>query len=227
MTFGSLFTGGVREHGGGFDLGLIAAGFTPRWEVEITRGRDVRQCGAESLERVDLICGGPPCQRVSGASRISGTQTGETLWLEMLRIVAVLKPTWVLVEQPASVDRSLIVDITEGLQRSGYGVSGRIVNSVHWLPQYRARWFVIGRMGAIGVALRDHLYVAGERLETLNGQRVQYGRYLGSCTNCMRGGIPTRFRERRFACVAAGNAVSVPVAQWLGEQIRRVHADGN
>jgi DNA (cytosine-5)-methyltransferase 1 len=71
LTFGSLFAGI-----GGFDLGFERAGMVCRWQIEVDvycrrvlakhwpdvrRYEDIRYVGAE-LERVDVICGGDPCQ---------------------------------------------------------------------------------------------------------------------------------------------------------------------
>ena len=70
LTFGSLFAGI-----GGFDLGFERAGFECRWQVEIDnyatkilekhwpkvhRERDIRECNASNLGRVDCIIGGFP-----------------------------------------------------------------------------------------------------------------------------------------------------------------------
>ena len=74
LTFGSLFAGI-----GGFDLGFERAGMVCKWQVEIDdyanrvlakhwpdvhRERDIRECGVHNLERVDVICGGFPCQDI-------------------------------------------------------------------------------------------------------------------------------------------------------------------
>ena len=78
MTMGGLFSGI-----GGFELGFTRAGFDVRWMVErdpfcrkvlqkhwpkVRQYEDVRTVGSE-LERVDVICGGWPCQPVSSAAR--------------------------------------------------------------------------------------------------------------------------------------------------------------
>ena len=81
FTVGSLFTGI-----GGFDLGLERAGWEVRWQVEIEPFRqrslaqhwpDVKRradiaTDTDGLERVDLICGGFPCQDVSVAGQRKG-----------------------------------------------------------------------------------------------------------------------------------------------------------
>jgi DNA (cytosine-5)-methyltransferase 1 len=109
LTFGSLFAGI-----GGIDLGLERAGMVCKWQVEsddyatrvlkkhwpnVQRFRDVRDCGVHNLPRVDLICGGFPCQDVSFAGKRQGL-AGErtTLWSEFARIIRELEPRWVLAE---------------------------------------------------------------------------------------------------------------------------------
>lgn len=84
LTFGSLFAGI-----GGFDLGFERAGMVCKWQVEIDdyanrvlakhwpdvhRERDIRECGVHNLERVDVICGGFPCQDISYAGRGAGLE---------------------------------------------------------------------------------------------------------------------------------------------------------
>jgi DNA (cytosine-5)-methyltransferase 1 len=107
MTVGSLFSGI-----GGFDLGLERAGMTVRWQVErdpwcqkvlakhwpdVPRYENVEDVGGE-LECVDLICGGFPCQPVSVAGQRQGTDDDRWLWPEFRRIVGLLGPRYVLVE---------------------------------------------------------------------------------------------------------------------------------
>ena len=93
LIFGSLFAGI-----GGIDLGLERAGMKCAWQVEIDpyaqkvlekhwpevkRYSDIRDCGADNLDVVDLICGGFPCQDISYAGKgagIEGERSG--LWKE-------------------------------------------------------------------------------------------------------------------------------------------------
>jgi DNA (cytosine-5)-methyltransferase 1 len=108
-TVGSLFSGI-----GGLELGLERAGWEVRWQVEVDdycrrvlakhwpdvpKFGDIRTVTGGALERVDLICGGFPCQDISVAGRragIDGERSG--LWTEYARLVRLLRPRYVLVE---------------------------------------------------------------------------------------------------------------------------------
>jgi len=115
MTFGSLFAGI-----GGFDLGLERAGMECRWQVEIDdyasrvlakhwphvqRWGDVRTFPPGPAEewRVDLICAGVPCQPVSHAGKQKGADDERWMWGEALRVVADIKPTFFVAENPIGI----------------------------------------------------------------------------------------------------------------------------
>lgn len=114
ITFGSLFSGI-----GGIDLGLERAGMVCKWQVEINdyankvlekhwpnvpRFRDVRECGSANLEYVDLICGGFPCQDISGAGKRAGINAERSgLWTQFSRILGELRPHYALVENVSNL----------------------------------------------------------------------------------------------------------------------------
>jgi len=102
MKVGSLFAGI-----GGFDLGFERAGFTVAWHAEIDRAAsailtyrwpgvpnlgDVTKINGSSIEPVDVICGGFPCQDLSVAGKRAGfTGKRSVLAFEFLRIVAEMR----------------------------------------------------------------------------------------------------------------------------------------
>ena len=108
MRFVSLFSGI-----GGIDLGLERAGMecvgqveydpwcnqilekhwpdTPRWQ-------DIHDLDPEELPDHDLIAGGFPCQPVSLAGKRLAQDDPRWLWPEYLRIIRVVRPRYVLVE---------------------------------------------------------------------------------------------------------------------------------
>lgn len=214
MTQGSLFDGF-----GGMRRGLEQAGFQTKWARDLIYGNDITKDDPAELERVDLISGGPVCRKTSAAASFHKQRTNESLWPYMLRTVEVGRPDFVVVEQPASVDRAVILSWAADLERIGYGVAGRIIDSKHWLPQQRARWILVGRVGITGVELWDRLYPDRLGMEGQDIQGSQSVRFDGNCADCLPGGIYSRVSARRIALMAAGNAVSHPVAEFIGKRI--------
>ncbi len=107
-TFGSLFTGI-----GGIDLGLERAGWECRFQVEfepfcnqilekhwpgVKRYGDIRTIRGDELEPVDMLAGGYPCQPFSQAGKRGGESDPRHLWPEFARLIRVLRPRFVLLE---------------------------------------------------------------------------------------------------------------------------------
>jgi len=129
-TFGSLFAGI-----GGLDLGLELAGWRCRWQVEVdlfcqrvlathwphvARYGDIRHFPLPDTERVDLICGGFPCQPVSIAGKRLAQADERWLWPEFARLVRALRPRLVLVENVPGLLGRGIGDVLGDLAACGY-----------------------------------------------------------------------------------------------------------
>jgi DNA (cytosine-5)-methyltransferase 1 len=185
LTIGSLFSGI-----GGLELGLEQSGLGHAvWQVEqdphcravlahhwphAERFEDVREVGAAQLVRVDLVCGGFPCQDVSsagGRAGLAGARSG--LWYEFARIVAELRPRWVVVENVAS-GAKLWVDAVRGdLGELGYA-SLPIPIKAGWLgaPYKRGRIFVVARVdGERKPAGAEHAEVASASADAAHALR--------------------------------------------------------
>ena len=156
-TVGSLFAGI-----GGFDLGFERAGFDVKWQVEIDhycrrvlakhwpdvkRHDDVKTFPPTEAEewKVDCIIGGFPCQDISVAGRgagIDGERSG--LWSEYARIVRLLRPRFVVVENvPALLARGL-GRVLGDLAACGYDAEWDCLPAVAFgAPHIRDRVFVI------------------------------------------------------------------------------------
>lgn len=139
MTHGSLFDGF-----GGLRRGLEDAGIETIWRVELMDGKDATKEDPTGYTVPDVLSGGPSCQKTSRAAALHRQRTLESLWPHMLRFVSALRPKWVLVEQPLG-GQSVIVQAAQELQRIGYGCAARIINSEHWVPQRRQRWFLLAQ----------------------------------------------------------------------------------
>lgn len=156
MRIGSLFSGI-----GGFDLGLERAGVGHTvWQVEndlfcrrvlakhwpsVERYEDVREVGSASLPMVDVICGGFPCQDVSGAGKgagLAGARSG--LWYEYRRIVSETRPRFVVVENVASGARRWLPHVRRDLHVLGYRTRAFSLSAFDvGAPHMRRRVFVL------------------------------------------------------------------------------------
>jgi DNA-cytosine methyltransferase len=155
LTFGSLFAGI-----GGFDLGFERAGMKCKWQVEVNpfatavlekhwpkvkRFRDVREFEPKSQHRVDVICGGFPCQDISLAGSgkgLDGERSG--LWFEYFRIVSVLRPKYVVVENVSALLGRGINRVLGDLAEIGYGAEWQTFYASDFgLPHRRERICIV------------------------------------------------------------------------------------
>ena len=69
---------------------------------------------------IDLICGGYPCQPFSQAGKREGTDDDRHLWPEMHRIVASVRPRWVIAENVAGHISMGLDSVLSDLENEGY-----------------------------------------------------------------------------------------------------------
>lgn len=101
-----------------------------------------------SLGRIDVICGGFPCQPVSCAGKRKGKEDTRWLWPEFCRVVRCVRPEWVLIENVPgllSADSGrLFAGILRDLSESGYDAEWNIVSAASvGAPHLRKRVFVV------------------------------------------------------------------------------------
>lgn len=180
MTFGSLFAGI-----GGFDLGFERAGLVPKWQVEIDpfcravlakhwpdvrRYEDVRTVGAHNLERVDVLCGGFPCQDISVAGRgagIEGARSG--LWAEFDRLIGELRPGFVVVENVSALLARGLGRVLGDLAARGYDAEWDCLPaSAFGAPHQRDRIWIIADASTNRLQERGDVACVGA--ETQNGE---------------------------------------------------------
>ena len=167
VTYGSLFSGV-----GGLDLGLDRAGFHCRWQIEnepyaikvlekhwphVKRYGDITTVRGDELEPVDLICGGFPCQDLSQAGKrvgIEGTRSG--LWFEYARIVGLVRPRFVLIENvPGLLVPGAMRRVVGELARLGYVGAWRSLRASEFGASHlRKRVFIIATLADPGYAER-------------------------------------------------------------------------
>jgi len=233
LTFGSLFAGI-----GGFDLGFERAGMICKWQVEIDgycqrvlekhwpnvrRWPDVRTWPQPDTERVDVICGGFPCQDISDAGNqvgIEGEQSG--LWREFARIICALRPGIVVVENvSALLDRGMD-RVLGDLAASGYDTEWDCIPAaVVGAPHLRDRVFIVGYAECARLSSRIFVDKWSDSKMFAARHRSVLGFDYGPSWNgepelaVMVHGVPADVA----GTVGLGNAVVPQVAEWIGRRI--------
>lgn len=167
MKFLDLFAGI-----GGFRLGMESAGHECIGFCEIdkfarasykaihdTKGEielhDITAVSDESIRRigrVDIICGGFPCQAFSIVGNRRGFEdTRGSLFFEIARFASILRPKYLLLENVKGLlnhdGGATFETILGALDELGYNVEWQILNSKDFgVPQNRERVFVIGHL---------------------------------------------------------------------------------
>lgn len=235
FTFGSLFSGI-----GGLDLGLERAGMHCAWQVElddyarrvldkhwpgVLRFRDVRECGAYNLPPVNLLCGGFPCQDISGAGKLAGIDGSRSgLWREFVRVIGELRPRYALVENVSNL-----------LSGDSGRWFGRVLGDLATLG-YDAEWHCIPAAAVGAPHLRDRVFVvahtnhsnADRGIGALQMGRFPFAREIAKARDTGRTQWPTESRPAILAhgvpnrleqLNGYGNAVVPLVAESIGRAI--------
>jgi DNA (cytosine-5)-methyltransferase 1 len=178
MTVGSLFSGI-----GGLDLGLERAGFEVKWQIEnnpycqrvlakhwpdVKRYGDITTVTGYELAPVDMICGGFPCQPVSQAGHMKGTDDDRWLWPEFRRIVGVLRPRLIFVE---NVPGLLTVN-------NGHAF-GDILGDLAQL-RFNAEWQMLRASDLGAPHIRERIFIIGTNQDVADTKRDTAGRTHGS-----------------------------------------------
>ena len=166
MRIGSLFSGI-----GGLELGLERAGVGRTvWQVEkdewcrrvlakhwpdAARYEDVTLVDWSTVETVEVLCGGFPCQDISLAGKgagLAGERSG--LWRWFAGAVRDLRPRFVVVENVAALLARGLGDVLADLAACGYDTEWDCIPAAAvGAPHRRDRLFVIAHTDRDGVRL--------------------------------------------------------------------------
>ena len=167
MKFLDLFAGI-----GGFRLGMESAGHEcigfceidkfarksykaihdTKGEIELHDITAVSDDTVRGIGRVDVICGGFPCQAFSIAgSRRGFEDTRGTLFFEIARFASILRPKYLFLENVKGLlnhDKGNTFEtILSALDELGYDVEWQVLNSKNFgVPQNRERVFIVGHL---------------------------------------------------------------------------------
>jgi len=264
LTVGSLFAGI-----GGFELGFESTGrFETLWQVErdkyasqvlakhwpdVQRHDDVCTWPNETTKPVDVIIGGFPCQDISYAGKgagLDGERSG--LFYELMRIVRVVGPKYVVLENVAALFTRGMDQVLGTLASHGYDAEWEVVSaSSVGAPHRRDRVFIIGSkicdsygngkptssFNAKASKLQGSLADSGcqrgrsgyaKRKDAENAgqpsrRAEHWGWHAEPAVGRVADGIPKRVD--RLRCL--GNAIVPQVAQVVAERLLEIHDQNN
>jgi len=148
---------------GGFSLGMQAAGFDLRWAIERDQHAaasyrklvgdhmscvDVTQVDPHDFEPVDYLHASPPCQGFSSAGKRDPNDVRNSLWQEVIRFAAVLKPKIITLENvPGMLTSGAHLDIIAALEGVGYSCQWRKLDAAWYgVPQHRKRVIIVATL---------------------------------------------------------------------------------
>jgi len=222
------------------DLGLERAGMTCRWQVENNgycqrilelrfpdverRWGDVRTFNPGCPWRVDLVCGGDPCQENSNARPSHHQSLQPSLGHEFIRVLEMLRPRYVLRENPSVVRADAPWPwhrFRSELERLGYAVLPfRLRACCFGAPHRRDRLFLLAEL-ADANSLR---WTEGKRTESRKTTIIHKASSEPErCTwweaepavQRVASRVPDRMERLR----GIGNSVPPPMAEWIGRLI--------
>ena len=139
LTVGSLFSGI-----GGLDLGLERAGMVVKWQSEIDPYAckvlnkhwpdvpnlgDIKTINWKETERVDVICGGYPCQPFSTAGKRRGQEDPRHLWPWVRDAISELRPRYAILENVRGHLSMGGLSVISELTALGYSCEWRVISA--------------------------------------------------------------------------------------------------
>lgn len=180
MRIGSLFTGV-----GGLDMAVEQAfGGRVLWHAEtdpdaakvlahrfpgVPNLGDVSQIPWRDVPPVDVMCGGFPCQDLSGAGGRAGIRSGTRsgLWSHFAAGIAVVRPRYVVIEnvkgiRSATAHRNMEHDNPDLGAPGTLRALGAVLGDL-WEVGYDAKWSTVAAADVGAPHRRDRVFILAER----------------------------------------------------------------
>ena len=214
---------------GGFSLGFERAGMTTsvfceidqrcrdvlskRWPNAIIL-EDVKSIGDINVKKIDVICGGFPCQDISNAnsgnmSGLEGSKSG--LWSEFYKQICKNRPSFVVVENTPALRSRGLDRILNELAQIGYDAEWHCIPATAVdSPHSRDRVWIISYPSGLGSRIP-----AGQVL-TRRHFSEYFSRWKAEPDICrVADGVPSQSHRLR----QLGNSIVPQIAEVIGRAI--------
>jgi len=183
--------------------------------ISYTGSHDVANALRVSLCRDDPS----DCEHCSLAGEQRGEQDDRNLWPEMRRVIAELRPRWVLAENVPGIRNVYLDTVLSDLEGLDYTAGTLDLPAVAFgAPHVRHRLFIVAHANEQGLPFRQRQPGMDSTAQQGHaGQNVALQGWWATEPNVGRvaNGIPHRVDRLR----ALGNAVVPQVAEWIGCRI--------
>ncbi len=130
---------------------------------------DIREISVEQIQssidykKVDLICGGPPCQGFSTIGQNNHQDERNFLFFEFLRIVEALKPDYIIVENVTGLlskrNENVLKEIIKSFTDLGYTIDVKVLSAHHYgVPEKRRRTIFLGNRFGVKNIYPDKIF---------------------------------------------------------------------
>ena len=234
MTHGSLFSGI-----GGFDLAAQWMGWDNVFQCEIDPfcqkvlqknfpnvplHHNIFEFDATPYKgKVDIITGGFPCQPFSIAGNRNGTSDDRYLWLQMLRVIRDVQPSYVIAENVPGLltieDGVAFEQVCLDLEGEGYHVQAfNIPACAVNAPHTRKRiWFIaypcIERCNN-GIGNRQKRHVQNDKGFTPQDKPQRERGQRGTCKACQNNDVGHPDRQRCQECITTTQSSQTGFTSW-------------
>jgi len=132
---------------------------------------DIKQIDWASVEPIDILTAGYPCQPFSNAGQRKGTDDERHIWPHIIKAISILRPKFIILENVRGHLSLGFKEVLSDLAQNGYDAKWRIVRASDiGAPHQRARLFIIA-------------YSYGEGLQRNRWQERGFGSEFATETN--------------------------------------------
>jgi DNA (cytosine-5)-methyltransferase 1 len=112
---------------------------------------DIKQIDWASLEPIDILTAGYPCQPFSHAGQRKGENDERHIWPDILKGISILRPKYIILENVRGHLSLGFKEVLGDLAQNGYDAKWRIVRASDvGAPHQRARLFIIAYSNSEG-----------------------------------------------------------------------------
>jgi DNA (cytosine-5)-methyltransferase 1 len=212
---------------------------------------DIREISTSQIQeaikyqKIDLICGGPPCQGFSTIGQGDVTDERNFLFLEFLRIVTALKPDYIIMENVTGLlskkNETVLTEIIKSFTKLGYIIDIKVLSAHHYgVPEKRRRTILLGNQFGVKNLYPNKMFKDSDK----DNQDLPFPRTVGLAFDSLlsvkgeilnhdveKAQIPNELERKRISHIPEGKSVRyekdelayLPEELWFDVDWNNIH----